>query len=682
MRQEISFLPGNNSVDNEFCEIFTFSLKQYKMISNSYFKVILIIFLIFISGNPGISRSEILSGTGFQGSDPGKTTCDTLTAIDNQAELQERIRHESSFTLLVNNNEVFPLKDLEKGRMAYLSIGEAKKFGSRLNDYKQMPEIRIDPSDYRSFYEAISEIGEYDRIIAGIPAAALAVNGMNRPVLNELMRVLAERETVLVFFGPPHFLGQWRGIEKVDALLLAYEDNDMVHDLAAQMVFGAVGASGRLQDPAGDLFASGHGLDSEGEIRLKYTVPEEAGLNSRRIEQGIDSIVNTGLSSGAFPGCRVMVAHKGRIIADKAYGYHTYDGRVKVEKDDIYDLASVTKITGPLPLYMKLVDEGLMDVDMPLSHYWDDWKSRLFRRSNKKGLIMRDLLTHQSGLVPYINYWEQTTRNGSYKRGMYRPEPDDRYSLEISNHLFLSNKFRKKVYRTIRKSDLLAHGEYRYSCLSFIVAPEVIKEIDGRQYKTALYEDFLRPLGARSLRYNPLDHFPAHMIVPTESDNNFRKELVHGYVHDEASAVLGGVSGNAGLFSSAGDLAKLLQMYLNGGEYGGRRYLSEEVLAEFTRVQFPENDNRRGLGFDKPLIDNNLLSSESAYPSAGASPSSFGHAGFTGTFVWMDPEYDLLYIFLSNRVYPTRENNLISRLNIRTEILQLFYDEINRQENQ
>jgi CubicO group peptidase (beta-lactamase class C family) len=210
------------------------------------------------------------------------------------------------------------------------------------------------------------------------------------------------------------------------------------------------------------------------------------------------------------------------------------------------------------------------------------------------------------------------------------------------------------------------------------VSPAVIEEITGRPYTEALYEDFFRPLGATTLRYNPRSSFPAYRIVPTETDNFFRRELVHGYVHDEASAVLGGISGNAGLFSSAGDLAKLLQMYLNSGEYGGIRYLSKEVIDEFTSVQFPENNNRRGLGFDKPLIDNDLLPVHRRYPSEGASPSSFGHSGFTGTFVWMDPEYDLLYIFLSNRVHPTRDNNLISSLNIRTAILQVFYDELEK----
>ncbi|MGF1586150.1 MAG: serine hydrolase domain-containing protein [Bacteroidales bacterium] len=601
--------------------------------------------------------------------------------VGNHSLLHNRQEIESSFTVLLNRNEIIPVADLDNGRFACLMIGDSETFTSRINDYQEMPVFRLNLLATDRFRQVLSDLEGYDRIIAGISASALPLDDRNRQVVTELLHLLSEKESIVVFFGPPPFLGQWQGIENVGGLLLAYEDNELVQDLSAQVLFGAIGASGRLDMQAGDLFAQGAGLDTGGGLRLKYTIPEEAGLDSRIVDSRVDSIVDAGLFYGAFPGARVLIAVGGKIILDKAYGHHTYDERIKVEKGDIYDLASVTKITGPLPLYMKLRDEGLLDLDRPLSYYWDDWKSRLFRRSNKEGLILRDLLTHQSGITPYINYWPQTMRNGNYIRRWYRPEQADGYSLEISNHLYLRDNFRKRVYRTIRKSDLLSHGEYRYSCLPFIVSPAVIEEIGGRPYTTALYDDFFKPLGATTLRYNPRTFFPAHRIVPTETDYYFRKEQVHGYVHDEASAVLGGISGNAGLFSTAGDLAKLLQMYLNNGEYGGKRYLSREVIDEFSSIQFPENENRRGLGFDKPLIDNDLLPDSRAYPTTGASSSSFGHSGFTGTFVWMDPEYDLLYIFLSNRVYPTRDNNLISSLNIRTSVLQVIYDELEKSRN-
>jgi CubicO group peptidase (beta-lactamase class C family) len=587
---------------------------------------------------------------------------------------------DSSLTVLINNNRMLPLKELERGSFVFLGIGRTGVFASRLGDYLEMPSILPGSTTAASIAQVLPELKGYDRVIAGISAAALPGDEEFREVLQELIRILESRESVVVFFGTPLQPENWEGVERVDALLVAGGSEDRVQDLAAQAVFGAIGASGRLSCSIGDIFPAGSGISTAGGLRLRFPPPGEAGFDGGRLTAEIDSIVNAGLAAGAFPGCRVLVALGGEVIVDTAYGYHTFAGRVAVEKNDLYDLASVTKISGPLPVYMKLVDEGRLDIDRPLSDYWDGWQSRLFRRSNKQGLVLRDVLAHQAGIVPYINFWEETVRGGNYIRRWYRHQNSGSHSLRLGGHLYLRDSFRERVYRSIRRSELLPHGEYRYSCLPFIISPEVIAAVDGREYTTALYEDFYRPLGAVSLRYNPLDHFPAYRIVPTEYDHNFRRQLVHGYVHDEAAAVLGGVSGNAGLFSTAGDLAKLMQMYLNGGEYGGRRYLSEEVLREFTRVQFPENDNRRGLGFDKPLPSNHRLPPERAYPSHGASASSFGHSGFTGTFVWMDPRHDLLYIFLSNRVHPTRANNLVSSMSIRTGILQVVYDSIKRKE--
>jgi CubicO group peptidase (beta-lactamase class C family) len=581
-----------------------------------------------------------------------------------------------SLTVLLNRDGMLPLGELERGNFAFLGVGPVHAFAARLGDYLEIPSVIAGIDQVGGIYGMLSMLDGYDRIIAGISVPVELVSG---EMVAALMHLLEYRESVVVFFGKPCELEYWTGIERVDALLVAGGHDDRIQDLSAQAVFGAIGASGRLCANIGDVFSAGAGISTPGGLRLRFMDPWEAGFDEG-LASDIESIVNAGLAAGAFPGCRVLVAVGGNVVIDRAYGFHTFAGRMAVEKNDLYDLASVTKISGPLPLYMKLVDEGLLDIDRPLSYYWDDWQGRLFRRSDKEKLLLRDLLAHQAGIVPYLPFWQETMNPQGYIRRWYRHQDQAGYSLRIGDHLYLRDNFRERVYRSIRRSELLSHGVYRYSCLPFIISPEVITAIDGREYTTALYEDFYRPLGAASLRYNPLDHFPSYRVVPTEFDINFRRQLVHGHVHDEAAAVLGGISGNAGLFSTAGDLAKLMQMYLNGGEYGGRRYLSEEVLMEFTRVQFPENDNRRGLGFDKPLLSNHLLSPGRAYPCLGASPSSFGHSGFTGTFAWMDPRHDLLYIFLSNRVHPTRANNLIGSMNIRTEILQAVYDAIERRD--
>jgi CubicO group peptidase (beta-lactamase class C family) len=583
---------------------------------------------------------------------------------------------DSSLIVLLNKNGQLPLGELERGNFVFLGIGPVHAFAARLADYLEMPSVITGIDQVSDLYGMLAMPDGYNRIIAAISVPGEQVCGETAAAL---MSMLETRESVVVFFGKPSELEYWKGIERVDGLLVAGGRDDCLQDLAAQAVFGAVGVSGRLCVGIGDVFSAGEGISTPGGLRLRFMDPWEAGLDGKLISD-IDSIVNKGLAAGAFPGCRVLVAVGGNVVIDRAYGFHTYAGRVAVERNDLYDLASVTKISGPLPLYMKLVDEGRLDIDLPLSHYWDDWQGRLFRRSDKEGLLLRDLLAHQAGILPYLAFWQETMNPRGYIRRWYRHQAQEGYALRIGDHLYLRDNFRNRVYRSIRRSHLLSHGVYRYSCLPFIISPEVISAVDGREFIMALYEDFYKPLGAVSLRYNPLDHFPSYRIVPTEFDTDFRRRLVHGHVHDEAAAVLGGISGNAGLFSTAGDLAKLMQMYLNGGEYGGRRFLSEEVLREFTRVQFPENDNRRGLGFDKPLLTNHLVSAERAYPCRGASPSSFGHSGFTGTFTWMDPEYNLLYIFLSNRVHPTRANNLIGSMNIRTEILQAVYDAIGRME--
>ena len=295
-------------------------------------------------------------------------------------------------------------------------------------------------------------------------------------------------------------------------------------------------------------------------------------------------------------------------------------------------------------------------------------------------MTLREVLAHQARLTPYINYYPWLLDDGRLKDKYFHLSPSDKYSLKIDNNLYLSASFKKKVYKAIRKSPLLDEKKYKYSGLSYMIYPQLLSDLFLANYETLLYTEFYNPLGSSSMCYNPLGKVNHNRIVPTENDTNFRNKQIKGLVHDEAAAVMGGISGNAGLFSSADDLAKLMQMYLNKGSYAGRQYISETVFDEFTRVQYADNGNRRGAGFDKPLFGNDTLSIKESYPAPGVSPESFGHSGFTGTFVWVDPQYQLVYIFLSNRVYPTRNNRLIYQMNVRPSIQQIFYDAIKEKE--
>ncbi|WP_425235271.1 serine hydrolase domain-containing protein [Ulvibacterium sp.] len=404
--------------------------------------------------------------------------------------------------------------------------------------------------------------------------------------------------------------------------------------------------------------------------KLTYDIPSEVGLDSSYIHTKVDSIITNGIKMKAFPGAQVLVAKNSRIIFHKAYGFHTYDSLQPTALSDIYDLASVTKITGPLPALMKLVDEGKLDLDKPFSTYWKPWRNI----KDKKDLTLREILAHQAGLEPYIIFLNEVIKkNGKLKSRFVKRTKQNRFQNKAYEGLYVNNRFNRKMYRMINHSKVSDEKKYRYSGLTFLIFPELIEQLTGESYEYYLEKNFYLPLGAATLGFKPkTKNFP-NQIVPTELDTLFRHTLTQGWVHDENASLLGGVSGNAGLFSSAPDLAKIMQLYQNYGSYDGKQYLSEATVKEFIKIQYPDNENRRGLGFDKPLLDNAELSLDEAYPAPEASSESFGHSGFTGTFVWADPKNQLVFIFLSNRVNPTRENRNLYTLNIRSALQQVFY---------
>lgn len=433
------------------------------------------------------------------------------------------------------------------------------------------------------------------------------------------------------------------------------------------LLFLCLGVLGSIR--AQELY---HYPDSVGQHRvfdhLVRGTPEEVGIDSAKLYAGIDSILYQAIDSAAFPGCHVLLAKDGIIFYDQTFGYQTYDSLLPVTDKDIYDLASVTKTTASTLALMKLYDEGRFDPDKTFGYYFP-----YFDHSNKKDLVMRDVLAHQAGLQAWIAYYLKSRRkNGHYKWNTVSTDSSARFPYKLSDSgLYLHRHYiHKKIYKMIRKSPVSDKKEYLYSGLSFYLYPDLIRRVTGQSFEDYLQNTFYKPLGAKSLGFNPSVWYPLRHIVPTEVDTFFRMEPLHGVVHDEGAAMMHGVSGNAGLFSTAIDLAKVYQMLLNGGEYNGRRYLKESTVREFTRCQFCDTGNRRGMGFDKPLIEYDSIMSSVAKE---ASPESFGHSGYTGTFVWADPANNLLYVFLSNRVYPTRDNSKIYRLNVRPRIHNLVY---------
>jgi len=403
---------------------------------------------------------------------------------------------------------------------------------------------------------------------------------------------------------------------------------------------------------------------------LRYGTLSNMGMDSAFVYTKVDSIIVNGIRNNAFPGAQLLIAKNSTVVFHESYGYHTYDSIQAVSNDDLYDLASVTKILGPLPAIMKLVDEGKLNLDAPFSTYWKDWKNI----KDKKELTLRQILAHQAGLTPYIVFLNEVIKkNGNLKRRFIRPEADSRFNKQAYDQLFVKNSFDRKMYRMINRSKVSEDKAYKYSGLTFLIFPKLIEQLTGMSYETYLTTNFYSPLGTHTLGFRPKTKNYQNKIVPTELDTIYRHTLTQGWVHDENASLLGGISGNAGLFGSATDLAKLMQMYMNYGSFDGKRFISETTLKEFIRVQYPENENRRGLGFDKPLLNNAELSLSEAYPAPETSALSFGHSGFTGTFVWADPKNQLVYIFLSNRVYPSRKHRNLYELNIRGALQQVFY---------
>lgn len=383
----------------------------------------------------------------------------------------------------------------------------------------------------------------------------------------------------------------------------------------------------------------------------------------------LESIIEEGIQAQAFPGANVLVAKDGAIVFHEAYGYWTYDSLRAVKKDDIYDYASVTKISSALLALMKLHGEGRFDLDAPLKKYFPK-----MRFSNKAKLTFREMLAHQARLRPGIVHWQQAKKkNGKYKRRTFQRDSSKNYNVRITNELWLRRKYRNKMYKAIKRSKLLEDKKYTYSGLLFYLLPQIIENITNEDYESYLQGNFYDKIGASTITYNPLKKFPMNRIVPTEQDTFYRHQQVQGIVHDEGAGMMGGVSANAGLFSTIDDLAKLAQLLLNEGKYDGEQLIAAKSIQEFTRYQYPGLNNRRGLGFDKPLIE---YDAKASYIAEDVSPSSYGHSGYTGTFVWADPKYNLIFIFFSNRVYPYRSHRKLYELNIRPRLHQAVYDAI------
>jgi len=584
------------------------------------------------------------------------------------AEYLNRSLYENALTLLKNEQEIIPLQQLERQKIALVRLGGEKDeaFYNTLQLY--FPLVAFDlpeDRDTRKDAEFVRSLAEYSTVIVSVhksdknPWKSYKIYAGD---IDLVQRIAEQNATILTVFANAYSLKGFPAQNKLKGVLLAYQNNALAQEMAAQLIFGGIQARGHLPVSISESWKAGYGLDSRMPSRLKYTMPEEFGVASAKLKKA-DEIALEGIAAGAYPGCQILAAKNGKVVYYKSFGYHTYKKERPVINSDIYDLASVTKVTSTLGAVMKMYDEGALDLKQTFGHYIPYVKG-----TNKENIRIEDILTHQAGLKAWIPFYLQTMdADKKLLPALYSRTPVPGKTRQVADSMYILDTYRDSMYIKMYASPLGQRGSYVYSDLGFYFMQAVVERWKEEPLDQMVQGMFYRSLGAYTLGFNPLQRFPRDRIVPTEQEKYWRKQLIHGYVHDQGAAMCGGVAGHAGLFSNANDLAKMMQMYQNKGSYGGQRYLSAKTVEEFSKCRFCANGNRRALGFDRA-------------PNSGGTPcecvsyNSYGHTGFTGTMVWMDPETGILYVFLSNRVHPDAENKLLMNKNIRARIQQVFYD--------
>lgn len=561
-----------------------------------------------------------------------------------------------------------PARTGKKRKIAYIGMGLTgdNEFSRRMradyNAHVYYFDYSLDSAKAAAALELLSN--RYDALVIGLhnfarfPAHDFAISHSAIWLLRQLQQ---RNKSVTLVFGNPYAL---KFTCDAATLVACYEDDDITQDVAADLLNGKFSAKGRLPVSVCE-WKAGAGIMGTNRV-LPSVVPATVGLNAERLQK-IDSICKEAIARQATPGCVVLVAKDGKIAYEKAFGYLSYDKTEPVYKETIYDMASVTKICATTMGVMKLYDEGLLDLQKTLGDYLP-W----VRGTNKESLRIWDVLLHQAGLKAFIPFYKETidsTAAGWPLPGIYTVKPDSLHGIRVAENLYLRNDWEDTLYHRILQSELGQKNKYIYSDNDFIFMGKIVEAISGMSLDEYVKKTYYDPLGMNASGFKPRERFPLGRIAPTALEPIFRKQLIRGDVHDPGSAMFGGVAGHAGLFSDAYDLALLEQMLLNGGSLNGQTYLKKETIDYFSA--YHSDISRRGLGFDKPEKDN--AHRKEPYPCLSASPETFGHTGFTGTCVWVDPKYNLIFVFLSNRVSPKEDNPRLSSLSIRSRIQETIY---------
>ncbi len=587
-----------------------------------------------------------------------------LNSIEDDLVYEEAI--EKAITVVKNDFYLMGIKKLENKKIAYVKFGDANStpFITELNKYAKVTQI-----NGKDIATLKGKLKDYNLVIIGhhkSNESPWKAYKFSKTELSWLQDIAKERSSnlILTTFAKPYALLDIATFQGIDGVVVAYQNSKLAQEKAAQLIFGAIPATGKLPVTAHEDFPVNTNIPLEALLRLGYSFPERVGMNSAKLAK-VDELVQDGLDSLMYPGAQVLIARKGKVIYNKGFGKPTYDSKVKITTEHIYDLASITKILGTLPVVMKMEEDGQIALD-------DTFEELVPQYSNTeiKDVTVLKALSHYGRLPSWIAFYVSTLdKKRKPSPEFYRRQPLDGFSIKVSDNLYLTDAYKDSIYNRIGRQDLKSN-RYRYSDVAYYVMKKYIEDKKKKRLDKLVNDFLYKPIGAFNTSYNPLEKFPKNKIVPSEEDNYYRYQTIQGFVHDMGAAMQGGVGGHAGLFSNANDVAKIMQMYLQNGTYGGTRFLDSRTIQKFNTCYFCHKKVRRGVGFDKPQLGN-------SGPTCGCvSRKSFGHSGFTGTYTWADPEEEIIYVFLSNRTYPSSSNTLLVKTGLRTRIQKAIYDAI------
>jgi len=572
--------------------------------------------------------------------------------------------YERATTVLKNKDNILPIKNLDQ-KIAYVKLGDDtnSSFVTTLKKYTEVTEVSDTNLDSLEV-----KLKEFNIVIVGYHKSdkAWKKHDFSDVELVWLQDIAKKNNVILDAFTKPYSLSTITNFDDFEGVVMSYQNSDISQVVGAELLFGAIEPQGKLPVSINEEFKDGFGLTAEKLNRLGFTAPENVGMSPKVLSQ-IDVLAKKAIDGKMTPGIQVLVARRGKVIFQKSYGHQTYEPLAKVQNSDIYDIASVTKIVSTLPNVMQLFEKGKVTLDSKLGDMLPSLKG-----SNKQDISFKNLLSHYGGLQAWIPFYKVTLNvDKSPSDKYYRFNSKQEFTTQVAENLFMRNDYQDSIMKQITDSKLLEKKEYKYSDFTFILLKEFLEKTTGKTLDVLSTENFYKSLGMNNTTYNPLSKFDKSIIAPTEVDTYFRHALIQGYVHDMAAAMQGGVAGHAGIFSNAMDIAKIMQMYLQKGNYGNVQYFKPSTFDIFNTCYFCAEGNRRGLGFDKPQLGKEG-------PTCGCvSKSSFGHTGFTGTMAWADPETEIVYIFLSNRTFPdSNVENKLSKENIREDIQKVIQEAI------